>query len=190
MQECETLFHLDSQLVHDFIASQRTSGEPASVARRCWFGLLWVQQVLDAFFPDAAEKQQVLAQMATSFQTEFGFGSRQKAQLGARFRSYRAELEQLVWGRPDDAASLAQRTEWQALIAQYWPQWQATVERIRHLSAELETPLAQLVPSLIHMHCNRLFAANQRAHEVVFYDFLVRVIESERARTRVQTKHR
>ena len=36
----------------------------------------------------------------------------------------------------------------------------------------LDVPVAVLAESYVHMHLNRLFRAEQRAHELVVYDFL------------------
>jgi hypothetical protein len=45
-------------------------------------------------------------------------------------------------------------------------------------------PAIELVPSLIHMHANRLLRSAQRAQELVLYDFLYRIYESELVRAR------
>ena len=44
--------------------------------------------------------------------------------------------------------------------------------------------ILELSPSYIHMHVNRLLRSVQRAHEVVLYDFLTRLYESQIARSK------
>ena len=44
-------------------------------------------------------------------------------------------------------------------------------------------PLAELAPSYLHMHANRLLRSAQRAQELVLYDFLARLEESRAARS-------
>src|SRR5262249_60279231 len=51
-------------------------------------------------------------------------------------------------------------------------------------SASLDVPIAVLAESYVHMHLNRLFRAEQRAQELVVYDFLSRLYESRAARRR------
>ena len=48
----------------------------------------------------------------------------------------------------------------------------------------LTVSLAELAPSYIHMHVNRLIRSAQRAHELVLYDLLVRLYESRVARAK------
>ncbi len=177
LAQCEQLFHLDSEILSDFIAS-----EPAAipVARRWLFAVFCVDALLDAFGQNLPQKRQLSDNMAASFRREFQFGARQKVQLGAKYRSYRKELDALILGREADADSSAQRTNWLALLAPYRARMQQAAEQILALqqAGQLEAPLLDILASLIHMHCNRLFIANQRAHEAVFYDFLQRIYAS------------
>jgi lantibiotic biosynthesis protein len=184
MAECETIFHLDSELVLDLI---QTDALQIPVARRWLFGVNWVLALLQEFYPDVAGRKRLAGLMAESFKREFGFGSRQKTQLGAKFRGYRAELEKWVIGSDDDPVSMQQRALWQALMAPWQARLLQHVAHIKRLQqqGQLETSQDELVQSLIHMHCNRLFSAKQRSHEVVFYDFLLRILESQQARARV-----
>src|SRR5262249_13449152 len=48
----------------------------------------------------------------------------------------------------------------------------------------LTLSVAELVPSYIHMHVNRMIRSAQRAHELVLYDLLVRLYESQTARAK------
>ena len=45
-------------------------------------------------------------------------------------------------------------------------------------------PILELVPSYIHLNVNRLIRSAQRAHELVLYDLLVRLYESQVARAK------
>ena len=51
-------------------------------------------------------------------------------------------------------------------------------------NAVLASRLPDLAWSLVHMHCNRLLHASQRAQELVIYDLLRRLHEARRARKR------
>ena len=177
LAQCEHLFHLDSEILCDFIHSEAAA---IPVARRWLFAVLCVDALLDAFRYSLPQKRQLADSVAAAFRQEFRFGARQKVQLGAKYRSYRKELDALILGRESDAASSTQRSTWLALLAPYRARMQQAAAQILALqqSGQLETPLPDILASLVHMHCNRLFIANQRAHEAVFYDFLQRIYAS------------
>jgi thiopeptide-type bacteriocin biosynthesis protein len=56
--------------------------------------------------------------------------------------------------------------------------------RARDAAGELTPPLASFAWSMVHMHCNRLLHASQRAQELVLYDFLRRLYAARRARSK------
>jgi lantibiotic biosynthesis protein len=182
---CEDLFHLDSELIVDFISSAE---EQIPVAQRWLFAVFCVSSLLDGFELNLAEKTRIIDTIATSFRNEFHFGARQKVQLGTKYRSYRTKLDKLVFERGTDAASIAERAAWMGLIERYQAQVWAKARAIKTLSREtgFTVPLEQVIASLIHMHCNRLFIANPREHEVVFYDFLDRILENQAATQRTK----
>jgi thiopeptide-type bacteriocin biosynthesis protein len=82
------------------------------------------------------------------------------------------------------------RAQWLALIHRYQPERDAHILVIKSLANEgkLSATVEQIIGSLVHMHCNRLFIADQRAHEAVFYDFLDRIQESLLASDRIKVK--
>ena len=51
-------------------------------------------------------------------------------------------------------------------------------------AGSLEVPVAVLAESYVHMHLNRLFRAEPRAHELVVYDFLSCLYQARLARRR------
>jgi hypothetical protein len=58
------------------------------------------------------------------------------------------------------------------------------VAELRRLeqAGRLTAPVAQIAPSLVHMHVNRLIRSAQRAHELVLYDLLSAIFDSRAAR--------
>ena len=56
--------------------------------------------------------------------------------------------------------------------------------RARAAAGRLNQSLADLAPSFIHMHVNRMIRSAARAHELVLYDFLFQLHESRAARAR------
>ena len=60
------------------------------------------------------------------------------------------------------------------------------VEQLKNLEQQgrLGQPLTELASSFVHMHVNRLLPSAHRAQELVLYDFLRRLYESQLARSR------
>jgi thiopeptide-type bacteriocin biosynthesis protein len=54
----------------------------------------------------------------------------------------------------------------------------------READGRLQTSIVDLAPSFLHMHANRLLRSEQRSQELVLYDFLLRLYESDAARSR------
>ncbi len=184
---CEKLFHLDTELIVDFIGS---ADAQIPVSKRWLFSVFCITTLLEAFNLNLDEKSKLINNLAESFRQEFNFGARQKVQLGAKYRSYRAPLDKLVFGRSMDAESTNQRIEWQAMIHRYQGELVSVATKIKALadSGKLTASLNAIICSLVHMHCNRMFIANQRSHEVVLYDFLDRIQESLLATARAKEK--
>jgi thiopeptide-type bacteriocin biosynthesis protein len=102
-------------------------------------------------------------------------------QLGAKFRAERARLESLLEGGPEVDPLLA-------------PGLAAFRERSRKLGPIVQTlreheraglltaSWPELAASFVHMCASRIFRSELRPHELVVYDFLSRLYESEAAR--------
>ncbi len=113
-----------------------------------------------------------------SFRAEFHADAGLKQQLGAKYRPQRRSLEALLEGTADARLSaglkiLRRRSQRLAPVAAEL----RTCERAGRLSISL----AELAPSYLHMHANRLLRSAQRAQELVLYDFLSRLYDSQAA---------
>jgi thiopeptide-type bacteriocin biosynthesis protein len=127
------------------------------------------------------QRRSVLRKTRDSFATEFRVDAKLKHQLGTRFRQERRRLEPLLVGDPagDDQLALGlevlrRRSERSAPAL---AEWKAAVS-----AGELSLSPADLAPSYLHMHANRLLRSAQRAQEMVLYDFLARLYDSQAAR--------
>lgn len=181
LELCESLFAADSALVTSFLqmgGGEEAGGLAVSAGQRWLFSSLYVRAFLGLFFSDFEAQRQQVQMMAEGYRREFGFGARQKVQLGARYRSYRQQLDQLVFARSPDQQGL--RETWLKLIGAAMRRIEPVVHQLLALqqNGKLEADLASIVGSLVHMHCNRMFASGQRAHEAVFYDFMQRIYGS------------
>jgi lantibiotic biosynthesis dehydratase-like protein len=54
--------------------------------------------------------------------------------------------------------------------------------REAEVAGSLTRTVAEIVPSHLHMHCNRMIMADPRRHELLIYDFLTHAYESILAR--------
>jgi thiopeptide-type bacteriocin biosynthesis protein len=103
--------------------------------------------------------------------------------LGDKYRKERIALEALLDRAHDADSDLSPGLE--RLAARSAANAPIVAElRAAEQRGALTQSLAELTPSYIHMHVNRLIRSAQRAHELVLYDLLVRLYESRVARAK------
>ena len=175
----ERIFHVDSEAV--LAALAELAGDRGADWR--WrLAVIGIDRLFDDFDVDPATRRDVLAQLRTGFAAEFGAGVDLNRQLGKRLRDVGDELDALLQARslPPDHP-----------LAGAFAALHVRSERLAPLTAELRAleaggaltlPLLDLLPSYIHMFVNRLIRSDQRAHELVLYDFLHRLTQSRLAR--------
>ncbi|MGO8995700.1 MAG: lantibiotic dehydratase [Polyangiaceae bacterium] len=177
---CEALFRADSDAV---LAIQRElSGDEAADAR--WrLALRGMHLLLLDLGLGLMERLRLLTAVRQSFAAEHRVNGDLEKQLGAKFRKERPDLEWLLKTTVAEAAesplhagfvALAERSARSAAPSAAL----ASLEK----SGRLAPALSSIAGSLLHMHANRLLRAEQRAHELVLYDFLARLYDSEAAR--------
>ncbi len=174
----EQLFHADSEAVLELVELYRTDVRGEARWRLAVCG---IDRQLEDLGLDLAGRRGVLRRVRGSFAREFRADARLKRQLGDRYRKERRDLEALL--DPTRTAGdvlapglvvLRRRSErWAAVTAEL---------RARERAVRLAQPVAELAPSYVHVHVNRLLRSAQRAHEMVLYDFLDRLYESAAAR--------
>jgi thiopeptide-type bacteriocin biosynthesis protein len=114
------------------------------------------------------------------FRADAAFGR----QLAARFRGARRELDRLLV-RDESSTDDLRIGPFTRRSARARP----AVDGLRAAGegGRLTRSLDRLAESLVHMHLNRLFRSEQRAHELVIYDFLACLYEGRVARGRSST---
>lgn len=186
MRLAERFFCLDSEAFLEILEAQRETDDPDAI----WpLGLLGMDLLLRDFgfnlearlriAEDA--RGQLLQQLHVDHATF-------RRILGRRFRVKRTLLERLFAGERDRLASLGLSSLAEAALVL---QRRSAVFRsevavpLRSLaSAGLATPFEHLVRSYLHMHVNRFSRSAPQEHELVFYDFLTCLYESQVARRR------
>ncbi len=137
-----------------------------------------VDMLLSDLGLDLAAKLQVMRKLRDVFGREFRADAAFARQLAAKFRTVRPDLERLL--------DLDSSTPWLDVFARRSTHTREALTRLRGAEREgsLEVPAVVLAESYVHMHLNRLFRADQRAHELVIYDFLSCLYEGRLARNR------
>ena len=130
---------------------------------------------------DLDAKLRLMQKLREIFGREFRADAPFARQLAAKYRAVRPGLQRLLDSEPSDAS-----TGWLDAFADRSTRAQealAALHAAEH-SESLDVPIAVLAESYVHMHLNRLFRAEQRAQELVVYDFLSCLYESRLARSR------
>lgn len=179
----EEIFRADSDAVLELL-STIDSADDLDIRWR--IALLGVDSLLTDCGLNPSEKLAVAKQLCDSFCSRFQFGSATRRILGDRFRSERSALEAIRWNHPERG------TLWDA-AAQIFRHRSAFVEdavkqlQRLHSSGELLTSISTLASSYVHMHVNRMMRADANRHELVLYDFLFRLYDSDAARSSART---
>lgn len=175
----ERIFHVDSEAV---LAALADLGGDRGADWRWRLALVGIDRLFSDFGFDLVERRDLLALLRTGFAAEFDAGPELNRQLGRRLRDSGDELSELLHARALDPehplaggfAALEKRSEQLApLVAEL---------RALESGGELSLPVVELLPSYIHMFVNRMIRSDQRAHELVLYDFLHRLTASRLVR--------
>jgi lantibiotic biosynthesis protein len=141
--------------------------------------LLGIHQWLIDMGLSAQVRCRTVSRLRGRFAAEFKAGPELIRRLGERFHHERHRLRCLLAGeeqagQPALAAgitALLQRSSGNApLVANL---------RARASKGELTASIENMTESIVHMHANRLLRSSARAHELVVYDFLRRMYQTE-----------
>lgn len=172
----ENWFHADSLAVLRIVELVHLVGDEALRWKATAMGL---DRLFIDFGFDLAERQRVVARTLAGFRREFRVDMLVGRQLAKRFRKEKAGLEELVAGRLKGAfialeGVFRQRSAQTATLVRGF--------RGRAAAGELACSVDDLLPSLTHMHANRMLPTVPRVQEFVLLDFLNRTYRSLMAR--------
>jgi len=175
----EKLFQEDSDTALEMI--DLLSGDTGADAR--WrLTLVGIDLLLQDLGFDLRMKQTVTQGLRIGYANELGVDQAFHHLLGGRFRKERPLLEALLDPTQELDSPLEEGVEIlnrrSARLAPIVHQLKATAD-----AGGLKRPLADLAESYVHMHVNRMLRAKHRAQELILYDFLARLYESQAART-------
>jgi thiopeptide-type bacteriocin biosynthesis protein len=178
----ERLFCADSACAVDILGM--LDGDAGNDAR--WrLALRGIDQLLDDLGFDLATRLAIMRRIRDGFAREHRAETSIVLQrgLGDKYRKERGPLAQLLDRSRDADSDLAPGLE--RLVARSEANAPIVAElRAAEQRGDLSAPLTELAPSYIHMLVNRLIRSAQRAHELVLYDLLTRLYESQVARAK------
>jgi thiopeptide-type bacteriocin biosynthesis protein len=179
IEHVERIFHADSDAVVELLAMFEP-GE-AGAEERWRMALCGTSMLLEDVGLDEEARLRLLEDLRARFAREFEADGDFTGALGERLRTYRKELEPLVVPGDDVPDELLPGVEALRVRSE---RMRAPLDELWALEAagKLAVTRASLAASLVHMHLNRLVRSAPRAHELVLYDFLVRLYRSRLAR--------
>jgi thiopeptide-type bacteriocin biosynthesis protein len=194
----ERLFHADSTAV---LALADAFAADARGDVRWRLALFGMDLLLNDLGFDLATRREVIRKARDEFAAEFHADASFKHQLSTKFRPERKGLETLLDpaiaasdGLAPGLAILRRRSEWLAPVMAELksrapltlpsPPGEGGEGRVRGQAGRLSVPLTELAPSYLHMHANRILRSAHRAQELVLYDFLARLYESQAAQSK------
>ncbi|MEZ5443051.1 MAG: lantibiotic dehydratase [Lysobacterales bacterium] len=123
--------------------------------------------------------------LATGYKREFRMAQQRLASLGQKYRQTATAVQAACLGQLPADLPEALRHALEAVRDADRPLRQSLGAQLRTLAAEpgrLWGSVDQLLPSLVHMCCNRWFADRPRANEMVLYELIRRGLVATRAR--------
>lgn len=180
IERAEQLFAIDSDAALETLAS--CQGDEGSQLR--WqLALVGADRWLHDFGLDLDARRAFVRRVRDAFVTEFN--ARNKGTQGwfaERFRKERKSLEALLAADPATVSgplaagigALVERSRRSAPLIE--------AMHVLHRQRRLAVSIEDLANSVIHMFINRLLNSSQRAHELVIYEFLARLYDSQCAR--------
>jgi thiopeptide-type bacteriocin biosynthesis protein len=179
----EELFTADSEAVLHLLRAY-TGDEGGDMRWR--LALKGLDALLETLGLSLDEKAAVAQRVRNVFGAEFRVNKPFEEQLSLRYRRESKALEALLRASPQD------ESPWQPGLAAFHrrsERLRPVAERLRQAEREgqLTVPVEQLADSFLHMHVNRMLPSDQRAQELILYDFLTRLYRSQQARTKKKT---
>lgn len=146
---------------------------------RWLFGIRAIDRFLSDFQFSENDKLNLLETMKNGFAQEFNMNKSLRKQLSKKFTKYRVQINQFL---ASNSAQQEGNRDLFELIEERSIKNIPAIKSIMQIGQDLDVSIIDLLPSYIHMHCNRLLKSKQRVHEMVMYDLLYQQYKSNIAR--------
>jgi thiopeptide-type bacteriocin biosynthesis protein len=175
----ERMFEADSEAVLEIL--ELLDPGDAGLDERWRLALCGMDQLLTDLGLDLAAKRQHVETWIKGALKDPQRGGKLRPQLTEKYRKERARREPLLVRHNDPESDLAPGL---AVFRQRSERLAPVVEELAALerAGRLRVPVAELARSHVHMHVNRLLRATHNYHELILYDFLRRLYDSQVAR--------
>lgn len=187
MELSESIFSHDSIMIVNLLHFLSDKGDFSEQIR--WkFGLKGIDQLLSDFKLDIDDKFDVITRLRDGFNTEFNIEKYSKKKLNDSYRERRKEIEIIL----NNDSSFEYVQLFNDLLGYRSKANAPIVSNILELKKNnlFQLELEQYLGSLSHMFLNRLFRSNQRAQEMVLYNYLWKYYDSVIARSKYKNKNK
>lgn len=176
IEAAEQYFWADSEAIVQLL----DPGKGVSPDLRWQCAIAGVDALLADFGLDVPARLRLTQRLRDAFGKEFRVDAAFARQLAARFRAVKSDLERVIDSELHDSPP------WRGAFAARSTRAHAALARLRAAESAgmLHVPMETLAESYAHMHLNRVFRSEQRAHELVIYDFLACLYQGRIARHR------
>ncbi|RYE24675.1 MAG: hypothetical protein EOP51_06610 [Sphingobacteriales bacterium] len=172
----EHIFFTDSQLAIDLL---NTMNEYEDDGNRWKLALAGIDAYLNDFGYSLPEKVSFLEVLQKNFLTEFGNGQTLTHSLNDKYRNLKDPIFGLF--RSDNSGYNLEAAEYNTLFAKRTKANKQVVEQLKALYTGEREKLDDILRSYIHMYMNRLFASENRRHELAIYHLLAKYYTSQKA---------
>ena len=181
----ESIFGIDSSMILNLVSFMSDKGDMSEHIR--WkFGLRAIDRLLSDFGLSLDEKIETIIKFRDGFNTEFGVEKYLKKQLNDNYRDVRKDIEDLM----RDDSGYEYTHVFNNLLDFKSNAAKPLISELLNPQSEqaLKIDKTGYIASLSHMMLNRLFRSNQRAQEMVLYNYLWKYYDSVKARMKAKVQ--
>ncbi len=149
IEDCEQFFYHDSESV---LKDLKEKPDDWKIIITC---IGWISQLYSIFYPSYSDCYKAADSASILYIKEFGLNNEQIAEINSLYRNNKKEIQ--------DA------------IVNGGYQMSDSIEFLKRKRPGIKN---SIIPSLIHMHCNRMFSSNQRLYECIVYLLLKKTYQS------------
>jgi thiopeptide-type bacteriocin biosynthesis protein len=146
--------------------------------------LISVDSYLSFFCKNPEDKLKIISSMSESFRYEFGYNINNSKILNELYRDKRKFVEDII----DESKRLLNddpiMKKLIILLKKRDSELKKTIEILKNICLKEEINFEKYIFSYIHMNINRMIPTNNRAHELLLYDYVKRFYESKIAKNK------
>lgn len=170
IEKVESIFFSDSEFVLALLCESQIDGRFGEM--RWMYAFFSLSSVIGILEFSHKEASHLFEGMANLLFNEFGGSAELKSNLSKNCREFRLDASACV-----DKIELSSNCI--ILLKRRNEQLLELYETCKHEERSKKFFTGNLLPSIIHMHCNRLFTYDQRKYELMLYELLARYYKSK-----------